>query len=58
MLELSWKGTTPLTLPDGSERKFLKDGDNVIMTGYCEGEGYRVGFGTCDGVVLPAHPLE
>lgn len=58
MLELSWKGSKPLTLPDGSERKFLKDGDNVIMTGYCEGEGYRVGFGTCDGVVLPAHPME
>mmetsp|Transcript_24014 Transcript_24014/g.77129 ORF Transcript_24014/g.77129 Transcript_24014/m.77129 type:complete len:438 (-) Transcript_24014:1513-2826(-) len=54
MLELCWKGTKPIAMPDGSERKFLKDGDNVIMTGFCQGADFRVGFGTCEGVVLPA----
>lgn len=53
MLELSWKGTKPLQMPDGSERKFLLDGDEVIMTGWCQGDGYRVGFGECVGKVLP-----
>eukprot|EP01094_Clydonella_sp_ATCC50884_P026658 TRINITY_DN738_c0_g1_i1.p1 TRINITY_DN738_c0_g1~~TRINITY_DN738_c0_g1_i1.p1 ORF type:complete len:434 (-),score=160.41 TRINITY_DN738_c0_g1_i1:563-1810(-) len=56
MLELTWRGTKPLQLPNGEERKFLKDGDTVIMTGYCQGDGYRVGFGDCVGSVLP--PLE
>jgi len=55
MLELSWKGSKPISLPDGSERKFLKDGDEVIMTGVCEKGGLRVGFGQVRGVVLPAH---
>merc|ERR1719461_1631266 len=48
MLEISWKGTKPVKLPSGKERKFLADGDNVVMTGFCQGEGYRVGFGTCE----------
>lgn len=54
MLELSWRGTKPLTLSDGSTRKFLADGDEVIMMGHCQGDGYRVGFGRCSGRVLPA----
>jgi len=54
LLELSWKGTKPLTLKDGSVRTFLKDGDEVILTGFCQTEGYRVGFGTCTGKLLPA----
>ncbi|KAF0301874.1 Fumarylacetoacetase [Amphibalanus amphitrite] len=54
MLELSWRGSKPLTLADGSTRKFLQDGDEVIMRGVCEKEGLRVGFGECRGVVLPA----
>jgi fumarylacetoacetase len=53
MLELCWKGEKPIKLPDGSERKFLEDGDEVIMTGYSQGIGYRVGFGECSGVILP-----
>ncbi|KAK3598007.1 hypothetical protein CHS0354_042361 [Potamilus streckersoni] len=57
MLELSWKGTKPLDLGNGITRKFLQDGDEVIMTGYCERDGYRVGFGTCTGKVIPAPPL-
>jgi len=54
MLELSWRGTEPFTLPGGGERKFLQDGDTVVMTGWCQGEGYRVGFGEVSSKVLPA----
>lgn len=54
MLELSWKGTKPLTLHDGTQRKFLQDGDTVIMKAVCEGDDYNIGFGTCVGKVLPA----
>jgi fumarylacetoacetase len=55
LLELTWRGAEPLTLPSGETRKFLEDGDEVIMRGYCEREGAaRIGFGECRGVVLPA----
>lgn len=54
MLELSWKGTKPVTLKDGSERKFINDNDTVIMRGYCEKNGVRVGFGEAKGKVLEA----
>lgn len=56
LLELCWKGTKPLDLGNGVTRKFLADGDEVILTGVCEGAGYRVGFGTCTGRILPAIP--
>jgi fumarylacetoacetase len=53
MLELTWRGAEPLALPTGETRKFLEDGDEVIMRGYCEREGaVRIGFGECRGVVL------
>lgn len=54
MLELSWKGTKPLTMNDGSERKFILDGDTVSMKGHCEKEGIRLGFGEVRTKVLPA----
>lgn len=54
MLELSWRGENPISLPGGESRTFLEDGDRVIMRGYAEGDGYRVGFGTAEGTVLPA----
>jgi len=57
MLELSWRGTKPLTLSDGSTRKFLQDGDEVIIRGYCQRNGLRIGFGECAGKVLPAIPF-
>jgi fumarylacetoacetase len=53
LLELTWKGTKPLRL-DGQERRFLQDGDTVTMTGWCQGPGYRVGFGEVTGTILPA----
>ncbi|XP_071776956.1 fumarylacetoacetase [Centroberyx gerrardi] len=54
MLELSWRGSKSIDLGGGEARTFLKDGDQVTITGYCEGAGYRVGFGPCMGTVLPA----
>jgi len=54
LLELTWRGTEPIQLPGGEERKFLEDGDALILTGWCQGNGYRVGFGECRGKVLPA----
>jgi fumarylacetoacetase len=54
LLELTWRGAEPLTLPTGETRKFLEDGDELIMRGYCEREAARrIGFGECRGVVTP-----
>jgi fumarylacetoacetase len=57
LLELTWRGAQPITLPTGETRKFLEDGDTLTMTGYCQGEGYRVGFGEVSGTILPALDL-
>jgi fumarylacetoacetase len=54
LLELTWRGEKPIRLPDSEERKFLQDGDEVIITGYCQGDGYRVGFGEVTGKILPS----
>jgi len=54
LLELSWRGSKTLDLGQGNTRKFLQDGDTVIMSGYAQGDSYRVGFGQCTGKVLPA----
>ena len=54
MLELTWRGANPLSLPNGESRKWLEDGDTLTITGWCKGEGYRVGFGEVSGRVLPA----
>jgi fumarylacetoacetase len=55
LLELSWNGQKPLTLADGkTQRSFLQDGDCVTMRGWCQGQGYRVGFGAVTGKVLPS----
>lgn len=57
MLELTWKGTKPLRLNNGEERKFLQDGDTIIIKGFAEKDNIRVGFGTCEATVLPAKNL-
>ena len=54
MLEISWKGTKPFQMKDGSERKFILDGDTVIMRGHGIKDGVRVGFGEVKTTVLPA----
>ncbi|HEY5125647.1 MAG TPA: fumarylacetoacetate hydrolase family protein, partial [Ignavibacteria bacterium] len=53
LLELSWRGTEPLILPNGEKRTFLLDGDEIIIKGFCRGDGYRVGFGEVTGKILP-----
>lgn len=52
LLELSWNGTEPVQLPGGETRGFLEDGDSLVMRGWCQGDGYRVGFGEVEGTVL------
>jgi fumarylacetoacetase len=54
MLELAWRGTRPIALPNGEKRSFLQDGDSLTLTGWCQGDGYRVGFGEVTGRILPA----
>ncbi|MEP7145647.1 MAG: fumarylacetoacetase, partial [bacterium] len=55
MLELTWRGTEPLKMTGGEERKFLSDGDIVTMTGWCNGDGYKVGFGEVTGKIVPSN---
>jgi fumarylacetoacetase len=55
LLELTARGTQPLTLPNGETRGFLQDGDEVIFRARCEAAGRaRIGFGECRAVILPA----
>ncbi len=54
LLEISWNGTEPIELPGGAKRTFLEDGDLLVMRGWCQGDGYRVGFGEVEGTILPA----
>jgi len=54
MLELTWRGANPLTLPNGEKRKWLEDGDSLTITGWAQGDGHRIGFGEVSGRVTPA----
>jgi fumarylacetoacetase len=54
LLELAWNGQRPVSLAGGATRSFLEDGDEVVITGWCNGAGYRVGFGEVRGEILPA----
>lgn len=58
LLELTWNTTKPLTLSNGETRGFLEDGDRVVMKGYCEKDGIRVGFGQVENTILAAHKFE
>ena len=53
MLEISWKGTKPVKMPDGSERKFVQDGDSVIFNGRAKNKNFNIGFGELISKVLP-----
>src|SRR5262249_49348378 len=59
-LERTWDGVkgsagrTPLILPTGEQRIFLNDGDEVLMTAYCTGDGYRIGLGSVSGLITAA----
>lgn len=54
LLELTFNGKEPIRLEDGSERRFLEDGDTVIFTGYCQTSKGKIGFGSLEGVITPA----
>jgi fumarylacetoacetase len=54
LLEISWNGSEPIELPGGVKRTFLEDGDTLVMRGWCQGDGYRVGFGEVEGTIVPA----
>ena len=54
MLEISWKGTKPVQLSDGTERKFINDNDTIIMKGHGQKNGVKVGFGEVSTKILPA----
>jgi fumarylacetoacetase len=57
LLELTARGQDPVTLPTGEQRKFLEDGDEIILQGFCERDGFRrIGLGSCRGTILPASP--
>jgi fumarylacetoacetase len=57
LLELTARGQSLVTLPTGEQRKFLEDGDEVILQGFCERDGFRrIGLGSCRGTILPASP--
>jgi fumarylacetoacetase len=54
LLEISWNGAEPVELAGGITRTFLEDGDQLVMRGWCQGDGYRVGFGEVEGTIVPA----
>ena len=57
LLELTWNGQNPLLLANGEERQFVEDGDTLTLRGHCQGQGYRIGFGSAVGRILSAHEL-
>jgi fumarylacetoacetase len=52
MLELTWRGANPLKLPNSETRKWLEDGDTLAISGWCQGDAYRVGFGEVSGRII------
>ncbi|HQY52604.1 MAG TPA: fumarylacetoacetase [Ignavibacteria bacterium] len=55
LLEITWRGSEPVKLSNGDELKFLRDGDELIIRGYCEKDGLRIGFGEVTGKILPSN---
>ena len=56
LLEICWGGAEPITLDTGETRTFIEDGDTLTLTGWAQGNGFRVGFGECVGKILPSPP--
>lgn len=54
LLEMSWNGKEPFALDGGVTRTFIADGDTLTLTGWCQGDGHRIGFGECAGTILPS----
>ncbi|MDR5751503.1 MULTISPECIES: fumarylacetoacetase [unclassified Caballeronia] len=57
LLESTWNGQRPIALEEGGERAFIVDGDELTLTGWCQGDGYRIGFGQCAGQILAARAV-
>ncbi|WP_413658017.1 fumarylacetoacetase [Paraburkholderia phenoliruptrix] len=57
LLELTWNGQSPIKFANGEVRNFLEDGDQIVLRGWCQGDGYKVGFGSCAGIIEPALAL-
>ncbi len=57
LLELTWRGTKPITLPNGEQRAFLEDGDRISMRAWAQGDGYCIGLGEVTASLLPARQL-
>lgn len=55
LMELAWNGSRPLSV-GGTERSFLQDGDSLSLSGVARGNGFAIGFGSCEGTILPACP--
>lgn len=55
LMELTWRGTKPIILNDGSERKFVNDFDTITLNGFCKKNNLRIGFGSCKATVLPSN---
>lgn len=58
LLELTWRGTDPVQLSSGEERSWLQDGDELVMSGHCEKDGIRIGFGQVSGKIEPAYKFK
>ncbi len=58
LLELSWGGKEPFTLDTGEQRSFIEDGDTLTLYGAAKGDGYQIGFGSCEGKLLAAAPIK
>ena len=58
LLELAWGGKKPITLSSGETRTFIEDGDTITLRGGASNKEYRIGFGECSGLVLPAKPIK
>ncbi len=56
LMEQSWAGQQPFTLDTGETRSFIEDGDTLTLTGFAQGNGFKIGFGCCSGTILPAIP--
>ncbi|MGY3449516.1 fumarylacetoacetase [Bradyrhizobium sp. USDA 4353] len=54
LLEISWNGAEPVELAGGTKRSFLEDGDSLVIRGWCQGQGYRIGFGEVEGTIAAA----
>jgi len=58
LLELSWGGKEPFSLDTGEQRSFIEDDDTLTLYGAAKGDGYQIGFGSCEGKLLAAIPIE